>query len=833
MSLAPENAIGLRVHSSLHRYTRNVIDRRAETGFPETLATASHVVAIATVVVAVVVALLLQWAIRWSGDRSDLILLSALIFYLAGQAAWFFNTRWRSLGDPVDRRVRNVFIPIAADFALRLVLELLPIGRTTIDAVSRGSWFVSQLLAAILLAWALQSGSRQQRALGTARIAVVAAIVAVFFLWMERSGLTEGVQPAELSLTTVFLLAVLPHLLPDRHQDWRELWLGSAFLLVALAHVNIAWSSAPFDEPLMWGLVLMAVGLVVPLAGAIRENAALIRSQTTLSDRLQRHRESTEVMLDSLPVLVLSVDRDLQVRYANRSASALLGVTRGITVGDPDLDWLNRFPPPDRSRLRAAIPATAERGSGGWEAVVRVTDELGQVHWLNTQLHPVEDPAAGATLVELVATDVSELFLARRTAEARQTRMAFLSNVAQTVAGETEDQRVLERFLELGQEVYPITSLMLYRPGPDGSLVLEAGTGPGVDILRGDRVTAVGTGHPCRLTFRDGFPRAAAISDVAPPSVVHRLSAEHGITHVLYLPLLSAGRVVGVLGTTTTSQPQLDTAEIELLTQVGFLLGGAVFVSQLVRELDEQRAMAMEASRLKSEFLANTSHELRTPLTAILGFLQLVLDGAVESPDKQHEFLKIAHESAEKLLTIINDVLDLAKIEAGRLEVHHAPVPVRRILDEVETLFRHQMKGQGLAFKISPPPASAVLWADPDRTVQILTNLLSNAMKFTPRGGTIAIDCCSTEGRIAFTVTDTGCGIPVGELETVFDSFYQVDGSTTRRHGGTGLGLTISRRLAQVMGGTLELESAGENQGTSARLSLEEYARERTGDAAV
>jgi signal transduction histidine kinase len=328
------------------------------------------------------------------------------------------------------------------------------------------------------------------------------------------------------------------------------------------------------------------------------------------------------------------------------------------------------------------------------------------------------------------------------------------------------------------------------------------------------------------------MPRAAAVRDIAPAELSEQLGAEHGISHVLYLPLLSAGRVVGVLAATTDSEPELDTAEIELLTQVGFLLGGAVFVSQLVRELDEQRAMAMEASRLKSEFLANTSHELRTPLTAILGFLQLVLDGAVEDPAKQREFLRIAHESAEKLLTIINDVLDLAKIEAGRLEIHHAPVPARRVLEDVETLFRHQMKGQGLSFTVRPAPPTAVLWADPDRTVQILTNLLSNAMKFTPRGGAIELACSAAGGQIAFTVRDTGCGIPEAELEAVFDSFYQVDGSTTRRHGGTGLGLTISRRLAEMMGGTLELDSAGESQGTEARLRLEEYSPERLGGAA-
>jgi GAF domain-containing protein len=162
---------------------------------------------------------------------------------------------------------------------------------------------------------------------------------------------------------------------------------------------------------------------------------------------------------------------------------------------------------------------------------------------------------------------------------------------------------------------------VLYRPRPDGaSFAIEAATGPGADALRRARAAAIGAGHPCRLTFRDAMPRAAAVRDIAPAELSEQLGADHGISHVLYLPLLSAGRVVGVLAATTNSEPELDTAEIELLTQVGFLLGGAVFVSQLVRELDEQRAMAMEASRLKSEFLANTSHELRTPLTAILGF---------------------------------------------------------------------------------------------------------------------------------------------------------------------------------------------------------------------
>ncbi len=802
-------------------------DRRINRGGPEAPTVASPVVATVAVVIAVGVVAMLQWSIQWTGDRNESLLLAVLNLYLATQAAWFFNVRWRSLEDPVDRRVRNVFLPIVVHFAARLVLAALPIAPEIEQMADRVSWILTQLLAAILLAYAFQGGSRRQRIGGTARIAAVAVVVAIVFQGLERVGITEGVRPEELGLATAFILATLPCLVSRGRQDWRELWLGSAFLVVALAHVNLAWSSAPFDGPFMWGQILLAIGLVIPFAGAIRENAALIRTQVVLSDRLQRHRASTEFILDSLPVLVVSVDRELRVRYANRSASALLGVARGVTVGDPDPEWLERFHAPDRNRIMAAIPAAIDRGSGGWEAVVRAVAPDDDVHWLSTQLHPVFDPVANETLVELVATDVTDLFLARRTAEARQTRMAFVSNVAQTVAGEVADQRILERFLELGQEVYPITSLLLYRPQPGGGSVhLEAACGPGVEAFEQDRRTAVGTGHPCGLTFRDGFPRAAALNDIAPTQVARQTATAHGISHVLYLPLLAAGRVVGVLAATTTSAPELDTAEIDLLMQVGFLLGGSVYVSQLVRELDEQRRVAMEASRLKSEFLANTSHELRTPLTAILGFLQLVLDGAVEDPGKQQEFLQIAHESAEKLLTIINDVLDLAKIEAGRLEVHQAPVQAHKVLENIETLFRHQMKGQGLTFNVIRPPVKVVAWADPDRTVQILTNLLSNAVKFTPRGGVVTVECAAVDGEIRFQVTDSGVGIPREELEAVFESFYQVDGSTTRRHGGTGLGLTISRRLAEMMGGSLALHSAGTNQGAAAHLNLTEYSSE-------
>jgi PAS domain-containing protein len=179
------------------------------------------------------------------------------------------------------------------------------------------------VLALALAAWAFREGPRFERAARTMLILALPAVVAVLGQWLSNRGLVEGARPAELALAAGFLLVAVPLLLPRRQPDWREPWLGSTLLLVAFAHLNIAWSVASFDGPMLWGHVLLAVGMVIPLVGAIRENATLIRSQTARSVRLHRHRESTEVMLDGLPVLVLSLDRQLRVRYANRSASAL------------------------------------------------------------------------------------------------------------------------------------------------------------------------------------------------------------------------------------------------------------------------------------------------------------------------------------------------------------------------------------------------------------------------------------------------------------------------------------------------------------------------------
>jgi len=248
------------------------------------------------------------------------------------------------------------------------------------------------------------------------------------------------------------------------------------------------------------------------------------------------------------------------------------------------------------------------------------------------------------------------------------------------------------------------------------------------------------------------------------------------------------------------------------------------------RRLQEANAQLEEASRLKSEFLANTSHELRTPLNGIIGFLQLVLDDMCDSREEEREFQVQALQCSRHLLGLINDVLDIAKIEAGKLTVESVAVDVPTLFREVHTLTHVQaaQKSVALTFEVPDDPLPAAR-GDFGKIKQVLVNLVGNSIKFTPRGSIrVAASVHSEMGHIMFEVEDTGVGIPKDRQAIIFEKFTQADGSTTRRFGGTGLGLAICRSLIELMGGVIGVESDGENHGTKMYFALPIWRGEAT-----
>ncbi len=240
------------------------------------------------------------------------------------------------------------------------------------------------------------------------------------------------------------------------------------------------------------------------------------------------------------------------------------------------------------------------------------------------------------------------------------------------------------------------------------------------------------------------------------------------------------------------------------------------------RELNLARDMADQASRAKGDFLANMSHEIRTPLNAVIGLTRLSLETG--PPGVLREYLGKIDLAARTLLALINDILDLSRIEADKLQPRQEPLALTEVLDRVRAMTEQQAAEKGLTLHIAGPtqPVGALL-GDAPRLTQVLLNLVGNAVKFTPRGEvTLAVDVEDQDAhalRVTFRVSDTGIGIPAGRRADLFEAFTQLDTSSSRNHGGSGLGLTISTRLVALMGGRLEVESV-EGKGSCFWFSL-------------
>jgi signal transduction histidine kinase len=229
---------------------------------------------------------------------------------------------------------------------------------------------------------------------------------------------------------------------------------------------------------------------------------------------------------------------------------------------------------------------------------------------------------------------------------------------------------------------------------------------------------------------------------------------------------------------------------------------------RLFNEIQDKSRQLEVASRHKSEFLANMSHELRTPLNAVIGFSEVLAERMFgELTDKQAEYVNDIHTSGAHLLSLINDILDLSKVEAGRMELDVGAFNVPLAIDNALTLIKERAGRHGIALECTIDPAVGEIHADERKTKQILLNLLSNAVKFTPDGGRVAVTAHAIAGGVEISVSDTGIGIAPEDCAAVFDEFRQIGPNSDRKAEGTGLGLALAKKFVALHGGELDVTS--------------------------
>jgi PAS domain S-box-containing protein len=522
-------------------------------------------------------------------------------------------------------------------------------------------------------------------------------------------------------------------------------------------------------------------------------------------------------MADSAPVLIWTAGPDGRCDYFNRPWLEFTGRALEQELGD---GWIEGVHPDDRPRCLALYRSGIE-ARRAFQVEYRLRRRDGEYRWVLDHGAPRFAPDGSFAGFIGSCIDITE----RREAEERQ---RFLAEAGTVLASSLEYEETLRQVCRLSVPAvgdFVIVDLL----DDDGgvhrvdAVHADPAAEPLMAVLRRHPPDlSRGSGHPAAGVLRTGVPKVA--NDLAPGALdpvlgdpEHRAAIRRlAPTAYMVVPLVARGRILeAITFSAAGSARRYDEAELvraeELARRAAFAIDNARLYER-----------AVEANRAKADFLAVMSHELRTPLNAIIGYTDLFLYGVpAPLPDAMRPQMERVKSAARHLLELIEEILTFARLEAGQEEVRAARVSAAAVVQEAAALVEPLALERGIAFRVEGPEPDFAMVADARKVRQVLGNLLGNAVKFTERGRAL-LQVRREGGEAVFVVSDTGIGIAPGQMERIFEPFWQADQGLMRSHGGAGLGLSVARRLARLMGGDVTAESAvGEGSRFTLRLPVE------------
>ena len=559
----------------------------------------------------------------------------------------------------------------------------------------------------------------------------------------------------------------------DKTRPYARFWAGAPVRLADGATIGVLTvmgaAPRPYDKVL--------AGRLQDLADSVADECERARAAEAAAQgerELRAARKTMAAYVASVPIESVMTDKDLRILTATPRWLETMGLTEASAFGF-------RLPEINPSAF-AFFKDRFERCLAG-EVVrdprVPVATAAGKRLWMNLEMTPWRDETGEIAGVVSAAHEVTETVAAMRSLERTQQRLQLATEMANLQVYDVDYQR--RSITTAGKALFPIAEA---KDKGVVEAVFADGTGRFIDPRDRERVAEAGR----------RFREAGAAYDLE-YRVLRDSGEEFWIAEVMQATRGEDGKIRRVIGA-------MQNVTARKLSE---------------RALIEAKDEAEAATRAKSAFLATMSHEIRTPLNGVLGMAQAMAAGPLAPA--QRERLDVIRQSGETLLTVLNDVLDLSKIEAGRLELEAAEFDIAAVAESAHAAFATVAAQKGLAFDLTVTRAAAGAYlGDATRVRQVLNNLISNALKFT-EAGRVTVSVGQRRGALTLTVVDTGIGMSGAEQAALFQKFAQADASTTRRFGGTGLGLAICRELAELMGGRIEARSA-EGQGSTFVVTL-------------